>query len=161
SETFSHSGAAETLATNRARRGKTTAAMVPRRQTRGRIRASPPWGVTGALDLGSPGTVESERTLPIWCAWRSRNSLYTTLGHRPSTIPSFRLTAVCIIVPVVNLFLTGGSGFVGSHVARIFLESGWQVRALVRNPERAGLLPPGIELVQGELADASAYRDRL
>jgi len=62
---------------------------------------------------------------------------------------------------VVNLFLTGGSGFVGSHVARIFLERGWQVRALVRNPERAGLLPPGIELVQGELADASAYRDRL
>jgi nucleoside-diphosphate-sugar epimerase len=68
---------------------------------------------------------------------------------------------VCIIVPVVTLFLTGGSGFVGSHAARIFLGHGWRVRALVRWPERVGLLPAGVEVVRGDLTDASVYRDRL
>jgi len=68
---------------------------------------------------------------------------------------------VCIIVPVVKLFLTGGSGFVGSHVARIFLDHGWRVRALVRRPERAVLLPRDVEVVRGGLTDAAGYREQL
>src|SRR5262245_22717742 len=61
----------------------------------------------------------------------------------------------------MTVFLTGGTGFVGSHCAQIFLAEGWRVRALVRRPERAGLLPRGVEVVQGELGELSSYRDGL
>jgi dihydroflavonol-4-reductase len=62
---------------------------------------------------------------------------------------------------MMTLFLTGGTGFVGSHVARAFLVHGWRVRALVRRPDRAGLLPRGTEVVTGDLCDGSTYRDQL
>lgn len=62
---------------------------------------------------------------------------------------------------VLTVFLSGGTGFVGSHVARVFLSEGWQVRALVRRPERAGLLPPGVETVRGDVTDAGSYRGHL
>jgi len=52
---------------------------------------------------------------------------------------------------VSTLFLSGGTGFVGSHVAREFLARGWQVRALVRRPDRPGRLPAGAEIVPGDL----------
>ena len=57
-------------------------------------------------------------------------------------------------------FFTGATGFVGSHAARLFLAEGWRVRALVRRPDRPGLLPPGAEVVPGDLASA-AYRKAL
>ncbi len=57
-----------------------------------------------------------------------------------------------------TLFLTGGTGFVGSHVAREFLARGWRVRALVRRPDRPSLLPNGCEIVPGDLAAAPALR---
>ncbi len=60
-----------------------------------------------------------------------------------------------------TLFLTGGTGFVGSHGARMFLAHGWRVRALVRRPERSGLLPRGVEIVQGDLGEPAVYRDHL
>ena len=50
-------------------------------------------------------------------------------------------------------FFTGATGFVGSHAARFFLARGWKVKALVRRPDRPGLLPAGVEVVAGELAD--------
>jgi dihydroflavonol-4-reductase len=62
---------------------------------------------------------------------------------------------------MMTLFLTGGTGFVGSHVARVFLARGWRVRALVRRPESAGLLPHGVEMVQGDLREPVTYHDRL
>jgi dihydroflavonol-4-reductase len=62
---------------------------------------------------------------------------------------------------VLTLFLSGGTGFVGSHVAREFLAQGWRVRALVRRPERAGLLPGGVETVRGDLLDTDGYRRHL
>jgi dihydroflavonol-4-reductase len=54
-----------------------------------------------------------------------------------------------------RVFLTGGAGFVGGHVARALLEAGYRVRALVRRPND---LPPvaaaglqGCEVVEGDL----------
>ena len=49
--------------------------------------------------------------------------------------------------------LTGATGFIGWHVARRFLESGWQVRALVR-PESRRPVPDGVERVVVPLREA-------
>src|SRR5215470_14438297 len=66
-----------------------------------------------------------------------------------------------MITPVPTVFLSGGTGFVGSHVAKVFLAEGWRVRALARMPARAGLLPGEVEIVRGDLAETDAYRDHL
>lgn len=60
-----------------------------------------------------------------------------------------------------TLFLSGGTGFIGSHVAGVFLTHGWRVRALVRRPERRGWLPGEAEGVSGNLLDPGRYRDAL
>ena len=51
--------------------------------------------------------------------------------------------------------ITGATGFAGRHAVSELLLRGHRLRALVRNPERAGL-PQGVELVKGDLADAEA-----
>ena len=57
----------------------------------------------------------------------------------------------------MRVFLTGGTGFLGSEVARLLRERGDTVRALVRSPERATALSSlGCELVQGDLSDEAA-----
>jgi dihydroflavonol-4-reductase len=60
-----------------------------------------------------------------------------------------------------TVFITGATGFVGSHTAALFLKRGWRVRALVRRPNRLGLLPAGVEAVPGDLADANPWRGSL
>jgi nucleoside-diphosphate-sugar epimerase len=49
--------------------------------------------------------------------------------------------------------LTGATGFIGWHVARRFIESGWQVRALVR-PESDRPVPAGVERIVAPLREA-------
>jgi 2-alkyl-3-oxoalkanoate reductase len=54
-------------------------------------------------------------------------------------------------------FVTGGTGFVGGHVARVLVAGGWTVRLLVRDRARAGSgllegLP--VEAAQGDLTEA-------
>lgn len=57
----------------------------------------------------------------------------------------------------MKVFLTGGTGFIGGHVARKLRERGDHVRALVRSPGKAGdLREIGCELVSGSLEDAGA-----
>lgn len=48
--------------------------------------------------------------------------------------------------------LTGGTGFVGSHVAEALLASGYRVRALVRRPaDPGGLRGLPVEVVEGDI----------
>jgi dTDP-L-rhamnose 4-epimerase len=65
--------------------------------------------------------------------------------------------------------ITGGAGFIGSHVADELLEQGYQVRALdnlsdqVHGPDagRPGYLHPDVELIQGDVRDRDAVRTAL
>ena len=61
-------------------------------------------------------------------------------------------------MPGATAFLTGGTGFVGGHVARALREEGWAVRALARRPEiLAGEEYRGLalEAVAGDLSESS------
>jgi nucleoside-diphosphate-sugar epimerase len=62
-------------------------------------------------------------------------------------------------MPTRTALLTGGTGFVGGHVARALLGEGWQVRLLTRDPSRApGPLLDGLttELFAGRLEDEAS-----
>ena len=55
--------------------------------------------------------------------------------------------------------VTGGTGTVGAAVVRRLVDEGRAVRALVRDPVRAGeLLPRGVELVTGDVTDEGSVR---
>jgi nucleoside-diphosphate-sugar epimerase len=57
----------------------------------------------------------------------------------------------------VRALVTGATGFTGGHLARHLAGAGRQVRALVRNVDRAGdLASAGIELAQGDIRDRDA-----
>lgn len=65
----------------------------------------------------------------------------------------------------MKVLVTGGTGFVGSHLIDLLLSSGHQVTALVRSPARAASLAErGVELITGDLANraalAAATRDQ-
>ena len=56
-------------------------------------------------------------------------------------------------------FLTGGTGFIGGHVARKLRARGDDVVALVRSPGKAGTLANlGVETVEGDLSSTDAIR---
>ena len=53
--------------------------------------------------------------------------------------------------------ITGATGFVGRHVARLLVERGHRVRALVRDPAHAPFSSgAALELIHGDLADRGA-----
>jgi nucleoside-diphosphate-sugar epimerase len=61
----------------------------------------------------------------------------------------------------VQVFVTGGSGFVGSHLTRRLLDDGHDVRLLVRDEAKAtavlgrlGVDPSAVELVKGDVLDS-------
>ena len=59
----------------------------------------------------------------------------------------------------MRVFLTGGTGFIGGHVASKLRERGDDVVALVRSPDKAAKLREiGCELVEGDLSNTAAIR---
>ncbi len=62
----------------------------------------------------------------------------------------------------MRIFLTGGTGYLGGHVARAFLAAGHQVEALVRDRDRAlDLQDHGASLVEGDVTAPETWRDPL
>ena len=51
------------------------------------------------------------------------------------------------------LLVTGGTGFVGSALVKLLVDRGLPVRVTVRDPDRAAVLPAGVDLVPADLAD--------
>jgi dTDP-L-rhamnose 4-epimerase len=67
-----------------------------------------------------------------------------------------------------RILITGGAGFIGSHLARHLLRQGHEVRALDRldpqvhpERERPTYLDPEVELVQGDVRDPAAVAEAL
>jgi dTDP-L-rhamnose 4-epimerase len=68
-----------------------------------------------------------------------------------------------------RILITGGAGFIGSHVADELLERGYRVRTLDNLSEqvhgagaaRPGYLSPEVELVEGDVRDPEAVRKAL
>jgi len=59
-----------------------------------------------------------------------------------------------------NVFITGGTGYMGRRLVGKLLARGHKVRALVRKGSEAKL-PAGVESVIGDALDASSYADRV
>ena len=61
----------------------------------------------------------------------------------------------------MNVFLTGGTGFIGKPLTRQLLKRGWQVTALVRNPESPqarAIATMGATLIKGDATDKESMR---
>jgi dihydroflavonol-4-reductase len=62
----------------------------------------------------------------------------------------------------MKVFLTGATGFVGSHVARVYAEAGAQLRVLTRSSSNVAALEGlDAEVVVGDLRDASSLRSAI
>lgn len=60
----------------------------------------------------------------------------------------------------MNVFVTGGTGFTGGHLARTLAARGHRVRALVRaGADCRRLTEAGVQLVEGDLAEAASLAD--
>jgi nucleoside-diphosphate-sugar epimerase len=60
----------------------------------------------------------------------------------------------------VRVFLTGGTGFIGTHLVNALLARGDEVTCLVRSPAKAaGLEARGVRLVRGDLESRAALRE--
>ena len=55
--------------------------------------------------------------------------------------------------------VTGGTGFLGSHLVRLLRERGMPVRVLLRPGTPPDVLPPGVEYRVGDIRDGGAVRE--
>jgi dihydroflavonol-4-reductase len=61
----------------------------------------------------------------------------------------------------VKLFVTGATGFVGAHVAQLAAAQGAELRLLTRASSNISRLPPGADVVVGDLRAPEGFRSAL
>jgi len=61
----------------------------------------------------------------------------------------------------MKVFITGATGFVGSHVARLAAEQGAELRLLTRKTSNLAHLPKNAELVSGDLREPAGFASAL
>ncbi len=61
----------------------------------------------------------------------------------------------------MRYFVTGATGFIGSHLVDRLVERGDEVVALVRTPESATALSDAVEVVQGDITDKDSMREAM
>jgi UDP-glucose 4-epimerase len=63
----------------------------------------------------------------------------------------------------MDIFLTGGTGFIGSYVAKALLDAGHTLSVLVRNPQKTASLSglPGVRIINGTLTDYELIAEHL
>jgi UDP-glucose 4-epimerase len=61
----------------------------------------------------------------------------------------------------MNIFLTGGTGFIGSYILKALSEKGHIITVLARNPDKVPALKilPGVKMVEGEIDDADVIAE--
>jgi dihydroflavonol-4-reductase len=61
----------------------------------------------------------------------------------------------------MRLFITGATGFVGAHVARLAAQQGAELRLLTRSTSNTANLPQGAEVVVGDLREPARFASAL
>jgi farnesol dehydrogenase len=61
----------------------------------------------------------------------------------------------------MRIFLTGATGFLGHELLEELRGRKHEITALVRSPQRAAGVPPGVRAVQGAIEDPASYRRAL
>ncbi len=64
---------------------------------------------------------------------------------------------------IMQIFLTGGTGFIGSHVVSELVSNNHSVTILARNKNKvpALLKLPNTKIIQGDISDKESYKDEL
>jgi UDP-glucose 4-epimerase len=66
------------------------------------------------------------------------------------------------VIPLTHILVTGGAGFIGSHVATALLARGLQVTVIDNlSMGRREAIPAGARFVQGDIRDQAAVREAL
>lgn len=68
-----------------------------------------------------------------------------------------------IIQPMMKIFITGGTGFIGSHVVVEMINKGHSVTILARNPQKVPALSklPNVKIIRGDISDLRSYKSSL
>ena len=61
----------------------------------------------------------------------------------------------------MKLFITGATGFVGAHVARLAAQQGAELRLLSRSNSNRGNLPANADVITGDLREPSTFASAL
>jgi len=61
----------------------------------------------------------------------------------------------------MKVFITGGTGFVGSHLTKQLVQKGFHVTVLTRSDSTARLFPESVRLIQGDPSQPGSWQDKL